>query len=598
MIERTNVSDIKEILCDDGEERFELNNSDKIIRWIKYKLEEQTIEYQNQESHPPLPIHQYINLSNCAISTTTLDDKPSLTNLCDILEQNDKREKLDFLNNNGYGNKYYHEVKIEIECKNSIIHSAFFHHTKFYKYVDFESSIFKGYCTFSNCLFEEDTSFQGSKFIGLCDFSGSEFKANVFFHNAIFDTNQIHFNHSIFRSRFLAQNLEFVTKDGSENYIQFKKAQFFKDVDFSYTNFDRVCSFDDSKILGNIHFQKSHFNTSVDFFNAEIEGSLLFSPSPSNNALEVEPNIINQISFYRARIGGRIDFENCEIDLLEASFANIQKGALFRIYKSKVNSLDFTSVQNDGIIILENNQNNIDEITFESAINTGTIEIENTEAKTILDRKTARLLKNSANKSGNTIDGLNYKAKEMALYQKELTSKIKPSLRLKALLSNLLNSITRKIILSVLFAIPAIIIASITHQVLYTLIAFLTLLIFIWTSIGSFLNEMTVLMLNTISNKNGLSWFRGLTFTLTVWVLFYGIFIMSRDGIGDVFFLSIEENREGFIKYLWLPSGLNDLFLDNTKTISAFAITIFILGKIAIAYGIYQTITAFRKYKN
>ncbi|WP_461642850.1 pentapeptide repeat-containing protein [Labilibaculum euxinus] len=597
LIERTSISDIKEIKGEDGVSRHELNTPTKIIVWIKYQFEQQEIDYNKE--YRPFSFSKRIDLSNCIINTSSISGKPSLTNLCYILKANDKGEKLDCFINNGFGNKYNHEVKVKIDCRNSLIHSGFFQNTKFHESVNFEDSTFDGYASFSNCLFTKYANFQNVKFIRNSNFDRCIFNEDVYFNKVIFDTHEVSFDNSIFKGNFHGQSIEFKTDPRRDTpFIDFRYSEFHKDVDLSYSKFNRACYFGDAKFHGNILFRKTHFEVSICFYDTVIGGNILFTAhSKEGDSLDGTPNIIKTITFRGAKISGRIDFENCKIESLEACFTNINKGALFRIYESKINYLNFRSVHNDGIIILANNQDLIDEITFKSAINTGLIEIENTKVKIIEDRKTARLLKDSALKSGNTIDGLNYKAKEMALYQKELISKIKPSLELKTLLSNLLNSIKRKIVLSVLFAIPAIIIALISHQILNTLIAFLIISVFIWTSVGLFLNEMIVLLLNTISNKNGLSWFRGLTFTLVAWILFYGLFIMSRDGIGDVFFLSIETNREGFINYLWLPSGLKDLFNDS-KTTSWLSSSIFILGKIAIAYGIYQTITAFRKYKN
>ena len=591
LIERTSISDIKEIKGEDGVSRHELNTPTKIIVWIKYQFEQQEIDYNKE--YRPFSFSKRIDLSNCIINTSSIGGKPSLTNLSDILKANDKGEKLDCFINNGFGNKYNHEVKVKIDCRNSLIHSGFFQNTKFHESVNFEDSTFDGYASFGNCLFTKYADFQKVKFVGNFDFSVSTFNDNVYFHGAIFDTVQIHFNHSIFQKKFQAQNLEFSTHENSPTpYIDFSNSKFHKEVDLSHTNFDRKCSFVNSKIYDNIIFQKSHFTVSVNFFNAEINGSILFSPSPTDDNLKVIPNTINKISFNRSKISGRIDFENCEIESLEACFASIQKGALFRIYKSKIKRLDFTSVYNDGAIMLEDNQDDIEEITFKSALNTGLIEVENTNAKTILDRKTARLLKDSAFKSGNNIDGLNYKAKEMALYRNELTD------------GNYFREILRLIFLTIV----AVLIIYITRHFYSVIISYLILSALTCTSLSKWfvnrsifksypIGELLLLNLNTISNKNGLSWFRGLTFTLVAWILFYGLFIMSRDGIGDVFFLSIETNREGFINYLWLPSGLKDLFNDS-KTTSWLSSSIFILGKIAIAYGIYQTITAFRKYKN
>ncbi|WP_461629543.1 pentapeptide repeat-containing protein [Labilibaculum euxinus] len=590
LIERTSISDIKEIKGEDGVSRHELNTPTKIIVWIKYQFEQQEIDY-NKEYRP---FSKRIDLSNCIINTSSIGGKPSLKNLSDILKANDKGEKLDCFINNGFGNKYNHEVKVKIDCRNSLIHSGFFQNTKFHESVNFEDSTFDGYASFSNCLFTKYANFQNVKFIRNSNFDRCIFNEDVYFNKVIFDTHEVSFDNSIFKGNFHGQSIEFKTDPRRDTpFIDFRYSEFHKDVDLSYSKFNRACYFGDAKFHGNILFRKTHFEVSICFYDTVIGGNILFTAhSKEGDSLDGTPNIIKTITFRGAKISGRIDFENCEIDILEACFAHIQKGALFRIYESKIKRLDFTSVYNDGAIMLEDNQDDIEEITFKSALNTGLIEVENTNAKTILDRKTARLLKDSAFKSGNNIDGLNYKAKEMALYRNELTD------------GNYFREILRLIFLTIV----AVLIIYITRHFYSVIISYLILSALTCTSLSKWfvnrsifksypIGELLLLNLNTISNKNGLSWFRGLTFTLVAWILFYGLFIMSRDGIGDVFFLSIETNREGFINYLWLPSGLKDLFNDS-KTTSWLSSSIFILGKIAIAYGIYQTITAFRKYKN
>jgi hypothetical protein len=623
LIERTDISDIKEIKGEDGVSRHELNTPTKIIAWIKYKFKQQEIDYNKE--YRPFSFSKRIDLSNCIINTSSIGGKPSLTNLSDILKANDKGEKLDCFINNGFGNKYNHEVKVKIDCRNSLIHSGFFQNTKFHEHVNFEDSVFQGSTSFRDCLFEGVSSFKGARFNNTVCFSRSTFNMYVNFNNAQFDTSEVHFNNSIFKGNFYAKEIKFIkdSQDGStapNPVFDFSETEFHKDVKFSdihfnlycsfrnakfhgkleFTNIDFTedCSFESAKLYGGVLFIQNSIRSSMTFLNARIEGSVLFRPLPPKDK-NIDAYLINKISLQQSVILGRIDFENCKIESLEACFANIQKSALFRIYKSKIKRLDFTSVYNDGAIMLEDNLDNIDEITFKSAINTGLIEIENTETKTIKDRKTARLLKDSAFKNGNTIDGLHFKAKEMALYHNELTD------------GNYLKEISR----SIFFTIIAALIIYSTRQFYSVIILYLILLAFTWTSVSKWVvnqsifkslmrllkaypvGELFLLNLNNISNKNGLSWSRGLLFTFLAWILFYGLFIMSRDGIGDVFFLSIETNREGFINYLWLPSGLKDLFNDS-KTTSWLSSSIFILGKIAIAYGIYQTITAFRKYKN
>ena len=54
----------------------------------------------------------------------------------------------------------------------------------------------------------------------------------------------------------------------------------------------------------------------------------------------------------------------------------------------------------------------------------------------------------------------------------------------------------------------------------------------------------------------------------------------------------------GFINFFWLPTGFNELVSQKSKDVNGgeWGALFFILGKIIIAYGIYQTVAAFRKY--
>lgn len=115
-----------------------------------------------------------------------------------------------------------------------------------------------------------------------------------------------------------------------------------------------------------------------------------------------------------------------------------------------------------------------------------------------------------------------------------------------------------------------------------------------------YLNEISILKLNYISNKHGQYWFQGVIFTFFLSVIFYFIFALSTNQIGLISQLNAESITlcglywKEVLRYLWLPdiSGIKDLEVGFWGTL------IFILGKIFIAYGIYQTIAAFRKYSS
>lgn len=111
--------------------------------------------------------------------------------------------------------------------------------------------------------------------------------------------------------------------------------------------------------------------------------------------------------------------------------------------------------------------------------------------------------------------------------------------------------------------------------------------------------DLLMLWLNKISNNHGLSWSRGLLFTILCGLLFYLIFYVCYDDLSyRMYFWG------NFIKYIWLFNGIDDLiqFLKlpshtlGDSLIRLLGSICYIIGKILVAYGIFQTISAFRKY--
>lgn len=107
--------------------------------------------------------------------------------------------------------------------------------------------------------------------------------------------------------------------------------------------------------------------------------------------------------------------------------------------------------------------------------------------------------------------------------------------------------------------------------------------------------DLLMLWLNKLSNNHGLSWMRGVIFTiLTGFVFYFTFYLCQNDWFLKYFFW------ENFLSYFWLASGMNELisFLRSNPNVFAGILGVFsyLLGKIFIAYGIFQTISAFRKY--
>ena len=102
-----------------------------------------------------------------------------------------------------------------------------------------------------------------------------------------------------------------------------------------------------------------------------------------------------------------------------------------------------------------------------------------------------------------------------------------------------------------------------------------------------------LLYMNKLSNNYGTSWFHGVCYTIAVWIIFFSWFAMAKYGVGSSFIWTDEYFLKKAIDYFWLFNGINGL--SEVKT-SWGEIVPFVLGKIFIGYGIYQTISAFRKY--
>lgn len=119
-------------------------------------------------------------------------------------------------------------------------------------------------------------------------------------------------------------------------------------------------------------------------------------------------------------------------------------------------------------------------------------------------------------------------------------------------------------------------------------------------------SDVLLLNLNKYSNKHGLSWLTGVLFTFLAWQLCYASFIMLQEGAAypwesDCNWLLCDRSYwNTAVQYLWLPEGLDELsqFYEGTKPALnlVFGTFVFLLGKVAIAYGIFQAVSAFRKF--
>ncbi|MFA9213527.1 MAG: pentapeptide repeat-containing protein [Candidatus Methylacidiphilales bacterium] len=108
-----------------------------------------------------------------------------------------------------------------------------------------------------------------------------------------------------------------------------------------------------------------------------------------------------------------------------------------------------------------------------------------------------------------------------------------------------------------------------------------------------------ILVLNSISSKNGRSWLQGIVFTLSIAGLFFYFAILTTDRYSFTFsFPNIEEINDCLKLYFEFLTPTHKVqFLEDLGT-NPWTYLLDFAGRAFIAYGIYQTIQAFRKYRS
>jgi len=296
--------------------------------------------------------------------------------------------------------------------------------------------------------------------------------------------------------------------------------------------------------LKSSNFSASIFEGPVTFHSSSFEYSEKNTSLKSSEGPFLFAKFNSDLAF-TGRIFGPLHFSNCDfkgalrfynLDSVSVVFISNCKADLVSIYKSTISVLKIVDTTVNGKLIL----NAIGVTTFEI---TALLLMQEPEFTDIhvknANRTTCRLIKKTLLKDNNTIDGLRYKAMEMRAYENELNWK--------------------------------------RH---------------FW--------EKSLVYLNKISNNHGLSWGRGLAFTLGISVLFYTLYLWGLDklpfGWGwagwDSFWTATGTNLKYFIKFFSIAHDYD--FMEEYGP-SAGSYLADALGKIFIAYGIVQTVQAFRK---
>ncbi|WP_417355857.1 hypothetical protein [Flavobacterium sp.] len=411
---------------------------------------------------------------------------------------------------------------------------------------------------FSNCTFKckiliQNTSLNSLWFEDTEEIEGLEFDSLSRENSNI---NLFRFNYDIKNENIPTLGINFSFK----NY-NFRKDFHFTNVNMKNGNLDIIncklgnkelayskISLENSKIY-NLFIYKSLFSSQTSF-----ENSVLCYSSESQNKKNIkfpsiEESSFEQVSFSNCKFDKEFGIRECQFHNT-INFNNISSGIL-RIFSGNFNN--YTSFDDANLKMLIIYECKFSEILSIQKAKFNTINI----TKTIFDkitffdeitiayiykcqRHTIRTIKQQLQHSDNKIDYNRFRGYELQAYYKEL--KWKENFKDKAIL---------------------------------------------WATKWSTGFEH--------------SWTKALRFVLTGALIFYSLFFISENYMLSLNpgLSSLKDFASGYFRFLIITDFYNPLeqkliFIDNSNTTGWI---VFILGKIVLAFGIYEMIQAFRKFK-
>lgn len=418
------------------------------------------------------------------------------------------------------------------------------------------------YLNFTNCIFEDvlsfisiqnteiDITFEDCKFNCLIEFSSCHLLnlsitsikgiQDIKISNCTFDSVKINsFNEElngklILRGITIKNNIDF-------SNLNISKGQLILNFKENKSEIHKISTFENSS-FEHAYFTSCHFGEDSNFTNFHIGKNCLFLQCEFKKVSFEESDFGNEIFFNNCKFYSYSGFENCKnLNTTKFKISSCLFKSFPHFNESEFHHFEILhttferKVSFDSIKI---NSINLNQVTFLQGAYFDDIKINDIED---CDRKTIRTIKQELQKAENRIDFNRFRAYELAAHYKELDWK--------------------------------------------------------WNS--GFIDK-SILYVTKISTDFGNSWRKALRFTViggfSIYLLLY--ILENRNYLID---LSNYDNWarlfSGFFRFLLVTDFYNPLETDRIYLTNPFSWLIFIFGKIVIAFGIYEMIQSFRKFK-
>ena len=410
---------------------------------------------------------------------------------------------------------------------------------------------------FDNCTFFCDIHFDA------CNVYSLSFISNIFKCGNVLLTNceilNLNFNgHNVFEKG----NLEiYYSKFVSSFSIEDIKYKNSSELIIKETTFDCPTSITNTEInqlvISNSFFKqqfdffrnKSNNKINSFFFNrCEFNYSSFFKTKFNNDTHFSDCKFLNVTKFESTgeEIKTVLRFDDCEF-LNQVSF---NKSRIYKILFNNIKFHDIVSLQETYFDIVD-----IDRTIFEKQANFDDIQIKQIYN---CNRRTIRTIKLQLQKAENKIDYNKFRVYEFNAYRNDIKMKLKEYEKDKNHLS---------------------------HRVREPI---------------QLKRDAFVLWISDIVSEYGTDWKRALNFTFFSGLLIYLAFF-SVENFNQTIDLSNWNNWEklisGFFRFFVVTDFYNPLESDRVYLNNPLSWILFIFGKIVIAFGIYETIQSFRKFK-
>ncbi|WP_298303117.1 pentapeptide repeat-containing protein [Flavobacterium sp.] len=412
---------------------------------------------------------------------------------------------------------------------------------------------------FKNCTFENDVLIE---YLNKKDFS-------IQFHNCVFDG-------------------ELTISNCDLNRLQLSFLKSIKNITIEECNLENIiinsnnqpltgnikienCVVNKSILCESLNILKGEFN--IDLFNEKIENQknfqILFQRS-SFDILNFSHTVFGEYSnFQRMKVINSSNFYNC--DFQKSYFDEVTFGTnsffCFCKFHSTTSFKNCRNIEKTNIKILNclftsmpyfNNSSfnslEIENTNFEKKVSFDLLEVNTIKLYQVTflqgaffddininfiencDRKSIRTIKQEIQKAENRIDFNRFKNYEMATYYKELNWK------------------------------------------------------------KNFVDK-SILYMTKISTDFGNSWSKALGFTLLSALLFFSLFFINENYNNSFDIKNWTQFTSGYFRFFLVTDFYNPLETDRVYLTNPLSWLIFIFGKIVIAFGIYEMIQSFRKFK-